>query len=58
MTSQEYRKKAEKLLRNAMYGGHPSAAAVEEAAVWARLAQAAATTEAAQTTNPQQSEEK
>ncbi|MEU2233021.1 hypothetical protein [Streptomyces vietnamensis] len=55
MTSHEYRQQAERLLRNAIYGGHPSPAAIEEAAVWARLAQAAATTEAA---TPQQSEEK
>ncbi|WP_179200044.1 hypothetical protein [Streptomyces sp. NRRL B-24572] len=56
MTSREYREKAEKLLRNALFGGHPSPAAIEEAAVWARLAQAAATTEAA--ANAQTSEEK
>ncbi|MEV7371922.1 hypothetical protein AB0O51_13675 [Streptomyces sp. NPDC090301] len=51
MTSQEYREQAERLLRNAIYGGHPSPTAIEEAAVWARLAQAAATTETAQTTS-------
>ncbi|MFC8290736.1 hypothetical protein ACFUJ0_27830 [Streptomyces sp. NPDC057242] len=48
MTSHEYREQAERLLRNTIYGGHPSTVAIEEAAVWARLAQAAATTEAAQ----------
>ncbi|MFD3725299.1 hypothetical protein [Streptomyces sp. NPDC058671] len=50
MTSHEYREQAERLLRNTIYGGHPSPVAIEEAAVWARLAQAAATTEAAQST--------
>ncbi|MFJ3764944.1 hypothetical protein ACIPQJ_12295 [Streptomyces sp. NPDC090082] len=56
MTSHEYRQQAERLLRNAIYGGHPSPSAFQEAAVWARLAQAAATTEAATAT--QTSEEK
>ncbi|MFC9795321.1 hypothetical protein ACFVJI_22015 [Streptomyces sp. NPDC127584] len=50
MTSHEYREQAERLLRNTIYGGHPSPTAIEEAAVWARLAQAAAATEAAQPT--------
>lgn len=47
MTSQDYRERAEELLTRRTVGGYRSPDAVEEAAVWAQLATAAAITEAA-----------
>ncbi|MFE5629589.1 hypothetical protein [Streptomyces sp. NPDC056543] len=48
MTSQNYRRYAERLLKARTVGGDRPNGALEEAAVWARLAQAAAITEAAE----------
>ena len=48
VNSHEYCKRAEALLTNHTVGGSLPAGAVEEAAVWAQLATAAAITEAAE----------